>query len=101
IVEAARGTLIHHYKLDEKALIKEVNLIVATTNNKGAINLSIQQGAREYIKIDEITENSLNLIEIFFRCYDPCFACASHSFGESHLSLVVYDAKKNLIASLP
>lgn len=101
IVEAARGTLIHHYQLDENALIKEVNLIVATTHNKGAINLSIQQGAREYIKIDEITENSLNLLETFFRCYDPCFACASHSFGESSLSLVVYDAKRNLIASLP
>ncbi|MEO0110628.1 MAG: Ni/Fe hydrogenase subunit alpha [candidate division WOR-3 bacterium] len=101
IVEAARGTLIHHYKLDEKALIKEVNLIVATTNNKGAINLSIQQGAREYIKRDEITENSLNLIEIFFRCYDPCFACASHSFASPSLTFAIYDAQRNLIASLP
>ncbi len=97
IVEAARGTLIHHYKLDERALIREVNLIVATTNNKGAINLSVRQGAKEYIKNGKISENILNICEMFFRAYDPCFACASHSLCSSPLTLCVYDAKGVLL----
>uniref|UniRef100_A0A7C3Z399 Ni/Fe hydrogenase subunit alpha n=1 Tax=candidate division WOR-3 bacterium TaxID=2052148 RepID=A0A7C3Z399_UNCW3 len=101
IVEAARGTLIHHYKLDENGLVKEVNLIVATTNNKGAINLSVYQGAKEYIREGKFDENILNLVEMFFRSYDPCFACASHSLKGSFLSIAIYDANQNLLFSRP
>ncbi len=101
IVEAARGTLIHHYKLTEDGRIKEVNLIVATTNNKGAINLSVKQGAREYIKGGKVSEDILNLCEMFFRAYDPCFGCASHLFSDSFLQIEVYNSQRELLVSLP
>lgn len=104
IVEAARGTLFHHYELTDDRLIKKVNLIVATTNNNGAINLSIRNAARELIKnnINETTiaEELLNTIEMFYRAYDPCMACASHSFGAFHLKINIYDKNKNLIKTI-
>ncbi|MEO0130463.1 MAG: Ni/Fe hydrogenase subunit alpha [candidate division WOR-3 bacterium] len=80
IVEAARGTLIHHYFLNEEGMIEKVNLIVATTNNNGALNISLKIGAlsvEEYL--DKEDEKLLNQIEMFFRAYDPCLACASHN----------------------
>ncbi len=101
IVEAARGTLIHHYKLDEEGLVREVNLIVATTNNKGAINLSIAQGAKGFIKNGVVSEGILNSVEMFFRCYDPCFACASHIFYERPLRVEVFDQEKKVIFARP
>ncbi|MEO0086571.1 MAG: Ni/Fe hydrogenase subunit alpha [candidate division WOR-3 bacterium] len=80
IVEAARGTLIHHYFLNEEGIIEKVNLIVATTNNNGVLNISLKIGAisvEEYL--DKEDEKLLNQIEMFFRAYDPCLACASHN----------------------
>lgn len=79
IVEAARGTLIHHYFLNEEGIIEKVNLIAATTNNNGVLNISLKIGAisvEEDLKEEE--EKVLNQIEMFFRAYDPCLACASH-----------------------
>jgi F420-non-reducing hydrogenase large subunit len=79
IVEAARGTLIHDYELTEDALIKKANLIVATTNNKGAICMSVRNAAKEFIKNGNVEQGLLNKVEMFFRAYDPCFACATHA----------------------
>jgi F420-non-reducing hydrogenase large subunit len=79
-VEAPRGTLTHHYITDEKGIVKKVNLIVGTTNNYAPISLSINKAARGLIKRGvQVTEGALNMIEMAFRAYDPCFGCATHA----------------------
>jgi len=78
IVEAARGTLIHHYVLDEKALAKKINLVVATTHNAPGICMSIRNAAKGLIHNGEVSDGLLNKVEMAFRAYDPCFACATH-----------------------
>jgi F420-non-reducing hydrogenase large subunit len=80
IVEAPRGTLTHHYTTDAKGMVTKVNLIVGTTNNYAPISMSINKAARGLIKKGkEVTEGTLNMIEMAFRAYDPCFGCATHS----------------------
>jgi F420-non-reducing hydrogenase large subunit len=80
IVEAQRGTLTHHYTTDENGIITKANLIVGTTNNNAAITLSIQKAAAALIqKGKPVTEEVLNMIEMAFRAFDPCFSCATHS----------------------
>jgi len=97
VVEAARGTLIHHYKLDKNGLIKKANLIVATTNNAGAINMSIRDAAKGVIKKGVVDNSILNIVEMAFRAYDPCFACATHSLpGGLPLEIKIYDSNKKL-----
>ena len=95
IVEAPRGTLTHHYKTDENGIVKEVNLIVGTTNNNAPITMSIKKAAEGLIKKGvEITDGILNRIEMAFRAYDPCFGCATHSLpGEMPLEVIVHDAE--------
>ena len=101
VVEAARGTLIHHYKLDKKGLIEKANLIVATTNNSGAIAMSIRDAAKGVIKKGKIDNGILNMVEMAFRAYDPCFACATHTLpGGIPLEVSIYDNKKNLYKNL-
>jgi len=101
IVEAARGTLIHHYILDEDALAKKVNLIVATTNNSAAINLSIRDAAKGLIKNGVVNEELLNKVEMAFRAYDPCMACATHfAVGEMPLEVKIYDSDKKLLKTM-
>ncbi len=78
ICEAPRGTLIHHYETDEAAILKRLNLIVATQNNAGAINLSVLKAARAFIKEGNVSDAILNRIEMAYRAYDPCLACATH-----------------------
>ncbi|MBN2603343.1 MAG: nickel-dependent hydrogenase large subunit, partial [Candidatus Thermoplasmatota archaeon] len=98
VVEAARGTLIHHYKLDDKGLIKKANLIVATTNNAGAICMSIRDAAKGVIKNGKIDGGILNKVEMAFRAYDPCFACATHSLpGGMPLQIKIYNQDRKLI----
>jgi len=101
IVEAARGTLIHHYVLDEDALVKKVNLIVATTNNSAAINMSVRDAAKGLIKNGVVNEGLLNKVEMAFRAYDPCMACATHSaIGQMPLEVKIYDSDKKLLKTL-
>lgn len=87
IVEAPRGTLTHHYRTDEKGIVTMANLIVGTTNNYAPITMSIQQAAKSLItKGQEVTEAILNMVEMAFRGYDPCFGCATHTLpGEMPL----------------
>jgi F420-non-reducing hydrogenase large subunit len=97
VTEAARGTLIHHYKLDKKGLIDKANLIVATTNNSGAINMSIRDAAKGIIKKGKVNDGLLNMVEMAFRAYDPCFACATHTLpGGMPLEVNIYDSNKKL-----
>ncbi|MGQ9672675.1 MAG: Ni/Fe hydrogenase subunit alpha [Candidatus Aminicenantales bacterium] len=101
IVEAPRGTLIHHYKTDEKGIIEEANLIVATVGNAAAINMSIEKAARTFIKGGKISEGLLNLAEMAFRPYDPCHACGTHAWpGDMPLLINIYDYNRKLIEQL-
>jgi F420-non-reducing hydrogenase large subunit len=80
IVEAQRGTLTHHYMTDERGLVTKANLIVGTTNNHAAISMSIKKAAQGVIKKGVTVDNGiLNMVEMAFRAYDPCFSCATHS----------------------
>jgi F420-non-reducing hydrogenase large subunit len=101
IVEAARGTLIHHYMLDKDALVKDVNLIVATTNNYPAICMSIRDAAKGLIHGGKVDQGILNMVEMAFRAYDPCFGCATHfAIGQMPLTVDVFDSQKQLVSSM-
>lgn len=101
IVEAARGTLIHHYVLDKDALVKDVNLIVATTNNYPAICMSIRDAAKGVIHGGNVDQGLLNMVEMAFRAYDPCFACATHyAVGQMPLTVELYNSEKKLIKTI-
>ncbi len=95
IVEAPRGTLTHHYTTDERGLLTKVNLIVGTTNNYAPISMSINKAARSLIKKGTVvTEGMLNMVEMAFRAYDPCFGCATHSLpGKMPLQVTIRDAQ--------
>ena len=97
VVEAARGTLFHHYKVDSEGLIEKVNLIVATTNNYADICMSIREAAKGLIKGGEVSGGLLNMVEMAFRAYDPCLSCATHSLpGQTPLIVEIYDSRHNL-----
>lgn len=94
IVEACRGTLIHHYKLTEDALIEKANLIVATVNNMGAICMSIRDAAKGLIHKGIVNDGLLNMVEMAFRAYDPCLSCATHTLpGQMPLEIIIKDIK--------
>ncbi|MCP2520212.1 Ni/Fe hydrogenase subunit alpha [Candidatus Aminicenantes bacterium AC-335-B20] len=98
VVEAPRGTLIHHYKTDDRGILTEANLIVATVNNAAAINMSIRRAAEKLIKNGNVSDGILNMVEMAFRAYDPCHACATHSLpGDMPLIINIYDADRKLI----
>ena len=78
VCEAPRGTLIHHYESDENAILTGVNLLVATQNNAAAISISVDKAAKEFLRDREALEKNTNMLEMAFRAYDPCLACATH-----------------------
>jgi NAD-reducing hydrogenase large subunit len=82
VIEAPRGTLIHHYWADDSGKIEKANLIVATAHNNSAIDMSVNSVAKEFVKGDKIEEGALNMIEMAVRCYDPCLSCATHAIGQ-------------------
>jgi NAD-reducing hydrogenase large subunit len=87
MAEAPRGTLLHHYKIDERGLITWVNMIIATGNNNLAMNKGVFQVARHFIRGKKISEGILNRVEAVIRCYDPCLSCSTHAFGQMPLSV--------------
>ncbi len=98
IVEAPRGTLIHHYKTDEKGIVTDANLIVATTQNHPVINVAIKRVASHFIKGGKFDERLLNYIEIAYRPYDICQACASHALPGRHpTEILIYDSEGELV----
>lgn len=101
-VEAPRGTLTHHYWTDENGILTRVNLIVGTTNNYAPIAMSIKKAAQTLIHKDTIiSEGLLNRIEMAFRAYDPCFACATHSLpGQMPLEVTLRDTHGNILQQL-
>jgi F420-non-reducing hydrogenase large subunit len=97
IVEAPRGTLIHHYQTDERGILTGVSLIVATNHNAAPIAMSVEKAARGLIKGGEVSDGLLNMIEMAFRAYDPCHACATHALGQMPLIVEVRSAEGELV----
>jgi len=101
-VTAPQGLLTHHYQTDERGILTHVNLIVSTMNNYAPILMSVKRAAQAMIqKGTVITEDLLNRIEMVFRAYDPCFACAPHSFSEPMpLEVTIHDAEGEVVIKL-
>ncbi|ADE11844.1 Ni/Fe hydrogenase subunit alpha [Sideroxydans lithotrophicus] len=93
VIEAPRGTLIHHYKVDDNDQIVRCNLIVSTTHNNQAMNEAIRSVARQYIDGKKLTEGLLNHIEVAIRAFDPCLSCATHALGKMPLEVELLDAE--------
>jgi len=85
VAEAPRGTLIHHYKIDDNGLITWANMIIATGHNNLAMNQSVKQVAQHYVKSDKLKEGMLNRVEAVIRTYDPCLSCSTHAIGRMPL----------------
>jgi NAD-reducing hydrogenase large subunit len=100
IIEAPRGTLIHHYQVDAQDLVTMCNLIVSTTHNNQAMNEAIRQVARQYLDGKEPTEGLLNHIEVAIRAFDPCLSCATHALGKMPLRVDIVDATGVQVAEL-
>ena len=102
IVEAPRGTLYHHYKTDENGMVEKVNLIVATVQNNPAMNMSIKKAAQKLITAGKAaSEGLLNMVEMAFRAYDPCLACATHTLpGQMPLEVIIRDSEGNVLQTL-
>ena len=100
VIEAPRGTLIHHYGVDEDDLVTMCNLIVSTTHNNQAMNEAIRQVARRYLDGREITEALLNHVEVAIRCFDPCLSCATHALGQMPLAVELVDADGTQVHAL-
>jgi len=82
VSEAPRGTLMHHYKVDDNGLVEWVNLVIATGHNNMAMNRAVLQVARRHVKADRLEEAMLNRVEAVIRCYDPCLSCSTHALGQ-------------------
>ena len=100
VIEAPRGTLIHHYKVDDNDQIVRCNLIVSTTHNNQAMNEAIRQVARQFIDGRKLTEGLLNHIEVAIRAFDPCLSCATHALGKMPLEVELLDASGGTVDTL-
>jgi NAD-reducing hydrogenase large subunit len=85
--EAPRGTLHHHYKVDENGLITWANLVIATGQNNNAMNKGVLQAAKHYVKDGKFTEGILNRVEAVVRTFDPCLSCSTHAMGRMPLAV--------------
>ncbi len=97
IIEAPRGTLIHHYRVDENDQVTMANLIVSTTHNNEPMNRSVEKVARQFLSGATITEGLLNRVEVAIRAYDPCLSCATHAIGRMPLEVEVLAADGSML----
>jgi NAD-reducing hydrogenase large subunit len=98
LIEAPRGTLFHHYKIEENDMITMANLIVSTTNNNQPMNEAVKQVATRVMSgKKEITEGMMNAVEVAIRAYDPCLSCATHALGRMPLEFEMFDGDNMLI----
>jgi len=100
IVEAPRGTLIHHYQVNKDGRVEKVNMIVSTGHNNLAMNKGVQQVARKYVKANKLKEGMLNRVEAVIRCYDPCLSCATHAIGKMPMVVELMDANGTIVDRL-
>lgn len=97
IVEAPRGTLVHHYKTDAHGIVQDANLIVATGHNNAIMCMGIKRAAEKLIKNFEVDQGICNMIEMTFRAYDPCFACSTHALGQMVMEINIRDDAGSVI----
>jgi NAD-reducing hydrogenase large subunit len=97
ISEAPRGTLFHHYEVDQNGVLKKVNLIIATGQNNLAMNRTVAQIAKHYIRGRQIPEGLLNRVEAGIRAFDPCLSCSTHAVGKMPLAIALYAADGTLL----
>jgi NAD-reducing hydrogenase large subunit len=97
VAEAPRGTLIHHYRIDDEGLMTWANLIIATGHNNLAMNRGIRQAAQHYVDGQKLQEGMLNRVEAVIRCYDPCLSCASHAVGRMPLRVRLLDPQGRIL----
>ena len=100
VAEAPRGTLMHHYRIDDDGLMTWMNLIIATGHNNLAMNQGIRQVADAYVDGNRLQEGMLNRVEAVIRCFDPCLSCASHAFGRMPLQIELRDVAGRVIDTL-
>jgi len=97
VIEAPRGTLMHHYWTDENGQITKVNLIVATGHNNWAMSQSVESVAKEFVDGRNLTEGMLNRVEAAIRAYDPCLSCSTHAIGQMPLIISVHGPDGELV----
>jgi NAD-reducing hydrogenase large subunit len=100
VAEAPRGTLMHHYRIDDDGLITWMNLIIATGHNNLAMNQGIKQVAEAYVDGSKLQEGMLNRVEAVIRCFDPCLSCASHAFGQMPIRIELRDTSGAIVDTL-
>ena len=100
VIEAPRGTLFHHYEINDDGLVEKANLIVSTTHNNQAMNEAIRQVANRYLDGKELNEGLLNHIEVAIRAYDPCLSCATHALGKMPLEVRLVNSGGELVDRL-
>ena len=97
LLEAPRGTLFHHYKVNKNDLVTSANLIVSTTHNNEPMNRAVAKVAQEHLQGVEITEGLLNHVEVAIRAYDPCLSCATHALGQMPLEMILMDCQGQIL----
>jgi NAD-reducing hydrogenase large subunit len=100
VIEAPRGTLLHHYIANESGQLEKVNLIVSTGHNNWAMSEAVDSVAKTYINGNEVTEGLLNRVEAAIRAHDPCLSCSTHAVGQMPIVVDVKDSQGNLIKTL-
>ncbi len=100
VSEAPRGTLFHHYKVDENGIIEKVNLIIATGQNNLAMNQTVAQIAKQYIHNNDVQEGFLNRVEAGIRCFDPCLSCSTHAAGQMPLQIELVNPVGEVIQTI-
>jgi NAD-reducing hydrogenase large subunit len=99
LIEAPRGTLFHHYRINDLDQIEMANLIVSTTNNNEPMNRGVNYVAKaNFTGKKEITEGMMNRVEMVIRAYDPCLSCATHALGQMPLEVTLVDSEGSILA---
>jgi F420-non-reducing hydrogenase large subunit len=100
-VEAPRGTLLHHYRTDDRGIVTGANLIVATQNNAARIAMSVDKAAKGVIHDGQVDDGILNKVEMAFRAYDPCHGCATHALdGPAPLRVRIFGPQGDLVRTM-
>ncbi|MCW4000786.1 MAG: Ni/Fe hydrogenase subunit alpha [Candidatus Bathyarchaeota archaeon] len=97
VAEAPRGTLIHHYRVDEQGMVTYNNMVIATEHNNLAYNRAVTQVAKKYVKPPQLEEGMLNRVEAVIRAFDPCLSCATHAVGSMPLEVVLLDCRGRVV----
>ena len=100
VMEAPRGTLFHHYWVDEAGRVEKVNLIVATGHNNLSMNRAVKAVAQKYVQASKLQEGMLNRVEAAIRCYDPCLSCSTHAVGQMPMRVELVDANSNVLQTV-